>query len=104
MTTTVTPAVKAILDKYEATSPAVKANLARILMQGKLGGTGKLARRVQVFHAQQPGTFAAFGIQKAGHCSNQRTKVQRAGGGGGETAFDHEKKRLAYGLNTKDYC
>ncbi|NYD89896.1 class I fructose-bisphosphate aldolase [Sphingomonas melonis] len=42
MTTTVTPAVKAILDKYEATSPAVKANLARILMQGKLGGTGKL--------------------------------------------------------------
>ena len=40
--TTVTPAVKAILDKYEATSPAVKGNLARILMQGKLGGTGKL--------------------------------------------------------------
>ena len=40
--TSVTPAVKAILDKYEATSPAVKANLARILMQGGLGGTGKL--------------------------------------------------------------
>ena len=40
--TSATPAVKAILDKYEATSPAVKANLARILMQGKLGGTGKL--------------------------------------------------------------
>ena len=37
-----TPQVKAILDKYEATSPAVKANLARILMQGRLGGTGKL--------------------------------------------------------------
>ena len=37
-----TPAVTSILDKYEATSPAVKANLARILMQGKLGGTGKL--------------------------------------------------------------
>lgn len=37
-----TPTVKNILDKYEATSPAVKANLARILMQGKLGGTGKL--------------------------------------------------------------
>jgi class I fructose-bisphosphate aldolase len=42
MTTSVTPAVKAILDKYEATSPAVKGNLARILMQGELGGTGKL--------------------------------------------------------------
>ena len=37
-----TPIVKAILDKYEGTNPAVKANLARILMQGRLGGTGKL--------------------------------------------------------------
>ncbi len=37
-----TPIVKNILDKYEGTSPAVKANLARILMQGRLGGTGKL--------------------------------------------------------------
>ena len=37
-----TPAVRAILDKYESDSPATKANLARILMQGKLGGTGKL--------------------------------------------------------------
>lgn len=37
-----TPQVKAILDKYESDSPATKANLARILMQGKLGGTGKL--------------------------------------------------------------
>jgi class I fructose-bisphosphate aldolase len=38
----VTPAVKAILDKYEGTNPGVKANLARILMQGRLGGTGKM--------------------------------------------------------------
>ena len=37
-----TPQVKAILDKYESDNPATKANLARILMQGKLGGTGKL--------------------------------------------------------------
>ncbi len=37
-----TPTVKAILDKYEGTPAAVKANLARILMQGKLGGTGKV--------------------------------------------------------------
>ena len=37
-----TPQVKAILDKYEGTNAAVKANLARILMHGKLGGTGKL--------------------------------------------------------------
>ena len=37
-----TPHVKTILDKFESTSPAVKGNLARILMQGRLGGTGKL--------------------------------------------------------------
>ncbi len=37
-----TPTVKTILDKFESTSPAVKGNLARILMQGHLGGTGKL--------------------------------------------------------------
>lgn len=38
----ITPAVKTILDKYESDNPGSKANLARILMQGKLGGTGKL--------------------------------------------------------------
>ena len=39
---TMTPTVKAILDNYESDNPGVKANLARILMQGRLGGTGKL--------------------------------------------------------------
>ncbi len=34
--------VKKILDWYEGDPPGVKANLARILMHGKLGGTGKL--------------------------------------------------------------
>lgn len=34
--------VKNILKCYESDSPGTKANLARILMQGKLGGTGKL--------------------------------------------------------------
>lgn len=37
-----TPQVKAILDRYESDNPATKANLARILLHGKLGGTGKL--------------------------------------------------------------
>ena len=37
----ITRKVKAILDNYSADSPGVKANLARILMQGKLGGTGQ---------------------------------------------------------------
>jgi class I fructose-bisphosphate aldolase len=38
----ITPQVKKILDYYESDNPGTKANLARILMQGKLGGTGKL--------------------------------------------------------------
>jgi class I fructose-bisphosphate aldolase len=37
-----TPAVKAILANYESDNPGTKTNLARILMQGRLGGTGKL--------------------------------------------------------------
>ena len=38
----ITSEVRKILNNYESDSPKVKANLARILMQGKLGGTGKL--------------------------------------------------------------
>ena len=38
----ITRAVKKILDNYESDSPGTKANLARILMQGRLGGTGKM--------------------------------------------------------------
>src|ERR1700716_830454 len=39
---TLSPAVKTILDNYESDSPGTKANLARILLQGRLGGSGKL--------------------------------------------------------------
>ncbi|OXT01742.1 fructose-bisphosphate aldolase [Notoacmeibacter marinus] len=38
----VTPRVKEILSWYEGENPGVKTNLARLLMHGKLGGTGKL--------------------------------------------------------------
>ncbi len=37
-----TPIVRSILANYESDNPGVKANLARILMHGRLGGTGKL--------------------------------------------------------------
>jgi fructose-bisphosphate aldolase, class I len=37
-----TTKVKEILSWYESDNPGTKANLARILMQGRLGGTGKL--------------------------------------------------------------
>src|SRR5690554_2629545 len=39
---TITPAVRKILSNYESDNPGTKANLARILMQGRLGGTGRL--------------------------------------------------------------
>src|SRR3954462_13792888 len=38
----VTQKVKKILDWYEGDNPGVKANLARILCTGRLGGTGKV--------------------------------------------------------------
>jgi class I fructose-bisphosphate aldolase len=38
----ITPIVKSILSNYESDNPGTKANLHRILMQGRLGGTGKL--------------------------------------------------------------
>lgn len=37
-----TPKVQEILSWYESDNPGVKANLARILMQGELGGTGRV--------------------------------------------------------------
>ncbi len=37
-----TAKVKKILSNYESDNPGTKANLSRILMQGRLGGTGKL--------------------------------------------------------------
>jgi class I fructose-bisphosphate aldolase len=37
-----TDTVRTILGHYESDNPGTKANLARMLMQGKLGGTGKL--------------------------------------------------------------
>lgn len=38
----ITQKVKKILANYESDNPGTKANLARILMSGKLGGTGKM--------------------------------------------------------------
>src|SRR5258707_1516606 len=37
-----TPRVRKILSHYESDNPGTKTNLARILMQGRLAGTGKL--------------------------------------------------------------
>src|SRR3712207_6969835 len=37
-----TPKVKEILSWYESDNPGTKANLARILMEGRLGGIGRM--------------------------------------------------------------
>ena len=37
-----TPKVKEILSWYESDNPGTKMNLARILMEGRLGGTGRM--------------------------------------------------------------
>ena len=37
-----TPRVKEIIDNYEGETPETKGNLARILMAGRLGGTGRM--------------------------------------------------------------
>lgn len=42
MTMHITPTVKKILSYYESDNPGTKAALARMLMHGKLAGTGKL--------------------------------------------------------------
>ena len=38
----ITGNIKKVLNNYESDNPGVKTNLARILMSGKLAGTGKL--------------------------------------------------------------
>src|SRR6266446_9937371 len=38
----VTQRVRKILNNYESDNPGTKSNLARILSEGKLGGTGKM--------------------------------------------------------------
>jgi len=38
----ITRKIKSILDNYGSDNPGVKANLARMLMQGRLGGSGKM--------------------------------------------------------------
>src|SRR5258706_13220908 len=42
MSQKLTPDVEKILDNYEGASEETRANLSRILMHGKLGGTGNL--------------------------------------------------------------
>ncbi|WP_114394364.1 class I fructose-bisphosphate aldolase [Oleisolibacter albus] len=53
--------VKEILSWYESDNPGTKANLARILMEGRLGGTGKLII-LPVDQGFEHGPARSFGV------------------------------------------
>jgi class I fructose-bisphosphate aldolase len=57
----ITQKVRKILDCYESDNPGTKTNLARILMHGKLGGTGKLLI-LPVDQGFEHGPTRSFGI------------------------------------------
>jgi class I fructose-bisphosphate aldolase len=61
-----TPRVKKILAAYESDNPGTKANLARILMQGRLGGTGKLVI-LPVDQGFEHGPARSFAVNPAGY-------------------------------------
>lgn len=62
----VTPKVKEILSWYEGESPGVKASLARLLMEGRLGGSGKLVI-LPVDQGYEHGPARSFGPNPAAY-------------------------------------
>ncbi|NDR55111.1 class I fructose-bisphosphate aldolase [Aliiruegeria sabulilitoris] len=61
-----TRAVQKILANYEGETPGVKANLCRMLMTGKLGGTGKMIV-LPVDQGFEHGALRSFGPNPAGY-------------------------------------
>ncbi len=61
-----TKTVQKILSQYEGETPGVKANLARMLMEGKLGGTGKMII-LPVDQGFEHGPARSFAINAAGY-------------------------------------
>ncbi len=62
----ITPKVKRILSNYESDCPGTKANIARILMQGKLAGSGKMII-LPVDQGFEHGPGRSFGINPAAY-------------------------------------
>jgi class I fructose-bisphosphate aldolase len=58
---TITSTVQSILRNYEGENPGVKANLVRMLMQGRLGGTGKMVI-LPVDQGFEHGPARSFGV------------------------------------------
>jgi class I fructose-bisphosphate aldolase len=65
-TMNLTPTVKSILSKYEGETPAVKESLARMLMQGRLGGTGQMII-LPVDQGFEHGPARSFAMNDAGY-------------------------------------
>jgi class I fructose-bisphosphate aldolase len=63
---TFTPTVKAILSNYESDNPGTKANLARILTHGRLGGTGKMII-LPVDQGFEHGPARSFSVNEAAY-------------------------------------
>jgi class I fructose-bisphosphate aldolase len=61
-----TPIVKQILSNYESDNPGTKANLARILTHGRLGGTGKLII-LPVDQGFEHGPARSFSVNEAAY-------------------------------------
>ena len=62
----ITPTVKAILANYESDNPGTKGNIARLLMQGRLGGTGKMVI-LPVDQGFEHGPARSFAKNSAGY-------------------------------------
>ena len=61
-----TEIVQKILSNYEGETPGVKANLARMLMEGKLGGTGRMII-LPVDQGFEHGPARSFAMNPAGY-------------------------------------
>jgi fructose-bisphosphate aldolase, class I len=70
----VTQRVKKILDNYDSDSPGTKANLARMLSTGRLGGTGKLVI-LPVDQGFEHGPARSFGPNPAGYDPSYHAQV-----------------------------
>src|SRR6202158_4379261 len=74
-----TPRVRKILSHYESDNPGTKANLARILMHGRLGGTGKFVI-LPVDQGFEHGPARSFAANPAAYDPNYHFELALAAG------------------------
>lgn len=74
MSYNLTPAIRKILSCYESDNPGTKANLARILMCGKLSGTGKLLV-LPVDQGFEHGPIRSFEVNRDSYSPNYHIEL-----------------------------